>query len=273
MTNKQPQPEIDFVGRLVGGSVWVGESVDRQTGQPKVYKSGPSAGQPRMDFSFGVAMEKNSPYWPQIWATMGQVAKGGFPQYFDAAGNCLRPDFAWKRTDGDSTVPNSANNVPTNQEGYKGNYILWFTGTSAPKVFDRAGKPLLDQSQIQLGYYVRVIGGIGANNNPQKPGLYLNYRCVQFWQPGPIIVKGPDYGAMLSKGPGHVPTAMESGVPSASPAPMAPPAPPAPPAPAMDYVQAGPQLTDKARSAGYTYAALKGAGWSDEQMRAGNYIV
>jgi len=282
------KPRIDFIGRLVGGSLFEGSSVDDK-GQPKVYKTGARAGQPRTDFSFGVAIEKTSPYWPTIWGHMNTVAKAGFPNLFGADGNCNRPDFSWKYIDGDSAVPNKNNKIPAQQEGYPGNYIMWFSGTTSPKVYTKDAVPLSDPNQILCGYYIRVIGSMSANMSTQSPGIYLNYEVVQEWQPGPVIEKGPDLQGALSKGPEYVPTNMLAGTPSATPAPTpapeasAPPVAPAPEAsappvapvapptaPAMDY---GVQLTEKARNAGYTYDSLKGAGWTDQQMRDGGYIA
>jgi hypothetical protein len=63
--------------------------------------------------------------------------------------------------------------------------------------------------------------------------------------------------------------------PAYTPAGAVSPAPavPTPPAPQAPAAPAGPVVTAKAAAEGLTYAALKGAGWNDDQMRQAGYIA
>ena len=208
------------VGRLVAGSLYKAQTTDAE-GRPLVIKSGPQAGQPRVDFFFALAIPKGqeqhwsqTPWGQKIWAA-GHAA---FPQ---GQGNA--PTFAWKVTDGDSQVPNSLGKKPCDREGYKGNWVLAFSSGFAPKIYNADGsQQLLEENAVKLGYYVQVFGSVSGNGSLQQPGVFLNHGMVALSAYGPEIVVGPD-AAAVGFGGGALP-AGASAVPVSAPFNPAPPA-------------------------------------------------
>lgn len=181
--------EIKFpTGRLVGGSLYKGRTTDAQ-GEKLLFKTGANAGGDRTDFYFGVAIEKKTEtHWNQTeW---GRVIWGVAHTEFKAAADS--PHFAWKVTDGDSTIPNKAGNAPAQRQGYKGHWVLNFAGTNRPKVVKTDGTLLLDDSYVNLGDYVRVLGSVKDNRPAPTPGIYLNYAFVAFRARGETIAYGVD---------------------------------------------------------------------------------
>ena len=178
------------VGRLVQGSVFTGQDKDRD-GNPLVYKRGANAGQPRTSYFIAIAISKTDPGWPALEAQIKAVAKAGFPTLFNADGTCLRPDFAFKIIDGDSAVPDQRGHAPNTKTGFPGHWVLRMTSGFAPKVFDSSNRPLIDPESIKRGYYIRVAGGIKANGDTAKPGVYLNFNMVRLERTGEEIVSGP----------------------------------------------------------------------------------
>lgn len=228
------------VGRLVGGSVYKARDKDAE-GRPLVTKTGPQAGQPRVEYFFAVAIAKGAEqHWAQTeWGKLiWQAGHAGFPQ-----GQAQAPTFAWKITDGDSAVPNKAGRKPCEREGYRGNWVLSFSSGSAPKIYNKDGSaPIVEPDAVKLGYYVQVFGSVAANGSMQQPGVYLNHSLVALSGYGPEIVLGPDaaavgFGGALPAGAsaaplgGLVPPALP-GLPGLPPPPIgaAPAAPAALPA-------------------------------------------
>lgn len=179
------------VGRLVGGSLYKGESKDDK-GQPLVYKTGKNAGQPRTSYSFGVAFKKgteqhwNQTQWgQQIYQEAQKTAASTYQGRF----------FAWKVTDGDSSEPNKKGNIPRDREGYPGHWVVWFSGNFAPKIFNSNGtEPIFEVDAVKPGYFVQVFGNTEFNANSESPGMYLNFNLVAFSAYGPEIIlsSGPD---------------------------------------------------------------------------------
>lgn len=292
-------------GRLVRGSLYKPQDKDGE-GNPLTIKSGPNAGQPRVDYYIGVAIPKgaeqhwNQTAWGQlIWQT-GQAA---FPQ-----GQANAPQFAWKVIDGDSTVPNLKGKRPCDQEGHRGCWILNFGGGYAPRIYNSNGTaPITEPDAVKLGYYVQVAGSVEGNGSLQRPGVYLNHSMVALAGYGPEIVLGPDptqagFGqAPLPAGasaapvsgvpagagvppaaqphvppaaaytpPPHVPAAAAPAVPPPVAPPVAPP--PVPPNPAILAVPAK-RMSPTAIAAGYTYESFVQAGWNDQQMIAAGHLL
>ena len=253
------------VGRLVGGSLWQGEDKDDK-GQPYIYAKGRSIGQAYSKYSFGIAIDKNNPEYPTLYALGQACAQAGFPQ-----GQHLQPTFAWKITDGDSNIPNGAGNIPCEREGYPGHWVIWFSGTSLPRCYDQSNKPLTDPESIKKGYFIRIAGSVKDNNNPGtpnnlKPGLYWNYALVQLCGYGTEIVSGVDAGTVFKvpvSAAGYVPAGM-SQTPSApvAPAPVAPPS-----APAPDFPE-GPEMAKD----GNTVQSYIDIGWTREMLVANGQI-
>lgn len=221
------------VGRLVGGDLYTPQTTDHQ-GAPLTMKDKVT---PRVDYSFGVAIPKtpgvqhwaNEPWGTAIWA-YGWAA---FPN-----GEAQRPDFSWKITDGDSAIPNKAGRKPCDREGYKGHWVIWFSGGFAPGIYNADGsQKILEKDAVKPGYYVQVFGNISDNKPSQSPGIYVNHTYVALSAYGEEIQTGPDVsaagfgGAPLPPGASATPPAgnFNPAPPPAPPAGYAPP--PAPPAP------------------------------------------
>jgi hypothetical protein len=234
------------VGRLVMGSLYKAQTTDAEN-RPLVIKTGPNAGQPRVDFFFALAIPKGAErHWAEtewgekIWVT----GHKSFPN-----GQATSPAFAWKIVDGDSSIPNKAGRKPCDREGYKGHWVVHFSGGYAPRIFNADGSaPIVEPDAVKLGYYVQVAGSVAGNESMQQPGVYINHSMVALAGYGPEIVIGPDptsagFGtAPLPPGASAVPVggfAPPAGVAAAPPAPPAAPVaaapvytPPAPAAPA-----------------------------------------
>jgi len=223
--------EILFpVGRLVGGSLYQGNSKDDK-GQPLVYKSGKNAGQPRTSYSFGVAFKKGpeqhwnaTPWGQQIYAEAQKTAATTYQGRF----------FAWKVTDGDSTEPNKKGNKPCEREGYPGHWVVWFSGNFPPMIYNANGtERILEADAVKPGYFVQVFGNTEFNANNDSPGMYLNYNLVAFSAYGTEIQlsTGPDaasvgFGGQLPEGASTAPAAGMSAPPAAQ-TQQTPPPPPA----------------------------------------------
>jgi hypothetical protein len=250
------------VGRLVEGSLYKGSDVDME-GQPKVFKTGKNVGQPRVDFYFAIAIPKgNETHWNQTpWGqTIWNVGKLAFPK-----GQYERPDFSWKITDGDSTLPNKANRRPCDKEGFAGHWVLKFSRPYAPKIYNRDGsQQLLDDNFVNLGDYIQVNALIAGNSSDKQPGVYLNHLMVAFSAYGERITLGADPKTV---GFGEAP--LPVGASATPPAAFTPPPSVEAPAPYPQILNAPPSpstrvMTPKAN--GITYEQYKQAGWTDEQM-------
>ena len=270
------------VGRLVEGSLYKGNTQDAE-GKELFFKKGKNAGQPRTVFYIGVAFPKgNETHWNQTeWGQkIEEVAKACFP-----GGQWRRPDFAWKITDGDSTILNKANRRPCDKEGFAGHWVLKFSGSFAPKVYDRTGvREIIEENFVNLGDYVQVLAEVAGNNSDQQPGVYLNQVYVSFSGYGTRIVLGPDpraagFGqAPLPPGASSTPLASATLPPAGilggtdgqviatlapsvtevpAPYPQILNAPPAPPASGHIMLPA---------AGGRAYSEFIAAGWTHEQM-------
>jgi hypothetical protein len=210
------------VGRIVQGDLYSPQTADAE-GKPLVVKSGPNIGQPRVDYFFALAIPKgNEDHWARtewgakIWA----IGHGAFPAQAQSRA------FAWKVKDGDSTEPNRVGRKPCDQEGFKGCWILNFSGGYAPKVCNSDGSAyLLEKNAVKPGYYVQVLGSCTGNGSTQQPGVFLNHSIVSLQGYGPVIAFGPD-AASAGFGKAALP-------PGASATPIGGMTPPPAPAPAV----------------------------------------
>lgn len=263
MAKRNPVPLNTGVGRFIGGSCYTGSTTDDK-GQPKVYKTGAKAGQPRTDYSVGIALPKtqaghwaNEPWGAIIWAE-GHAAWPG--------GQAQRKDFAWKIIDGDSTEPNKKMKRPCDQAGYPGNWIIWFGGTTPPPVAVAVSGPAQWNDQpgtCMPGDYIEIRGSVSSNESDQTAGMYLNIDavCLRGYHPdGRIATQQID---LASAGFGATPLPAGAVVQPAGNAlpPAAPPAPGAPPStPAAPPVPASPAAAPAAPPAPVTpNAAILGA--------------
>lgn len=261
------------VGRMIGGSLYTPQPKTDNFGKPKV----DAQGKPMTGFNFGVAIAKTPghTHWSQSeWgAKIRGVGVAAFPAMAD------NPSFAWKIIDGDSQIPNKKGRKPAGQEGYPGNWVLWFSQTWAPKLCTADGSAELTQPEaVMPGDWVQVYSSVKGNAPSPTPGVYLNplaVALVGYHQSGRITVSTVDtksvgfgaavapgvvlaapVGAMVPPPAPAAPAAPAVVTPNtaflAGPPPVAPPAPPAPPAR---------QMTP---AAGDTpYEAYIASGWTD----------
>lgn len=280
------------VGRLVMGSLYKPQTTDAE-GKPLTIKSGPNAGQPKVQYFFALAIPKTGEqHWAQTpWgASIWKVGHEAFPQ-----GQADAPSFAWKIVDGDSTVPNRTGKKPCDREGYPGNWVLSFSSGFAPKIYNKDGTaPIIEPDAVKLGYFIQVNADVDGNDSSQQPGVYLNHSMVALSAYGPEISVGPDAstagfgsaplpaGAMATPPASFAPPVVSQVVagapasfaPPVAPAPSmippnpaflaVPPAPPAPPAPA--HVMLPP-------AGGATYEQMIAAGWTDALLVANGMMA
>ena len=232
------------VGRLVMGSLYTPDTTDAD-GNPLVVKTGPNAGQPRVNYFFALAIPKQpgEQHWAQtawgqqIWALGHQE----FPQAAQAT------DFSWKIVDGDSQQPGKLfkgkpGKKPCENEGWPGHWVLKFSGGFAPKVYQQEGAgyvQVMQQDFCKTGYYVEAAFNVEGNRSQSSPGVYINHSMVCFRAYGPEISFGPDVasagfgaaplpaGASMTPPAGAIPMPQ---APAAAPAAYAPPALPGVPA-------------------------------------------
>lgn len=288
------------VGRLVMGSLYKPQDKDAE-GKPLVIKSGPNAGQPRVDYFFALAIPKGAEkHWAETeWgAKIYATGHAAFPN-----GAASAPTFAWKIVDGDSQVPNRKGIKPASREGYPGHWVVSFGGGFAPRICNADGSQLIvEPDAVKCGYFVQVFGSVSGNGSPNQPGVFVNHSAISLQGYGAEISSGMDTAA-VGFGKGAAPVGMTAAPigQAVAPAPVAPPqawgqpgpaqgvavAPPAPVVPAGVQPNpgflngpgatmapppppAGPQMTAAATA---TYEAYRGAGWSDDQLRAGGLML
>lgn len=222
------------VGRFVQGDAWTPQTKD-QKGNDLVVKTGANAGQKTQRFFMAVAIPKlDAQGQPNaevnaFYGLLLQVAAQGFPNFFPqgANGPCLRQDFAFKMTDGDSPQLNQNGRAWNSIEGFPGHWVFKFSSSYAPRVFAppnyNPADQIYDQQRLKRGYYVRINGSVEPNGDQGKPGLYLNLDMVEIAGFGPEIVSGPDANEAFGGGPIALP-AGASAIPLMGPGAAAPPA-------------------------------------------------
>lgn len=184
------------VGRIVMGSLYKANTTDAE-GKPLVTKTGPNAGQGRIQYFFALAIPKGAEkaWWETSWgADILKIGQTAFPQAYQSA------DFAWKIIDGDSTAPGKLfkgkpGKPPADNEGFKGNWVLKLTNGFAPKVYRQEGAGFVQETTIDYvkpGHFVEVLFEVSGNDSMTSPGIYLNIGMVCFRAFGPEINFGPD---------------------------------------------------------------------------------
>lgn len=222
------------VGRIVMGSLYDPSTTDAE-GKPLVVKTGPNAGQPRVNYFFALAIPKGAePHWAhtpwgqQIW----NVGNQAFPNAAQS------PAFAWKIEDGDSQIPNKKGRKSCDNEGWRGHWILKFSGGFAPKVYQQEGAGYVQVMQKDFckpGYFVEVAFSVDGNGSQSQPGVYINHSMVCFRAYGPEISFGPDV-ASAGFGQSALPAGASMTPPAgAIPMPQAPAAAPALPGAPVGY--------------------------------------
>lgn len=293
------------VGRIVMGSLYDPNTTDAE-GKPLVVKTGPNAGQPRVNYFFALAIPKNpgETHWAQTaWGQqIWNVGNQAFPNIAQS------PAFAWKIEDGDSQIPNKKGRKPCENEGWKNHWILKFSGGFAPKVYQQEGAGYVQAMQkdfVKPGYFVEVAFSVEGNGSQSQPGVYLNHSMVCFRAYGQEIQFGPDVssagfgaaplpaGASMTPPAGAIPMpSAPAAVAPAVPAMPAPGAAPIPVTPNPAFVQVPPPVAAAAPVAmgvpnvpvvppaapaapvrqmtpaanGITYEAYIAQGWTDAQL-------
>ena len=218
-------------GRIVQGDLYEANTKNMQ-GETLVTKTGPNIGKPRVEYFFALAIPKAGEqiWWQTQWgAAVYALARAYWPQLFDAQGNCLHRNFAWKITDGDSTEPNPDAQMKRNcdREGFPGHWVIRLSSGYATKIYDAKGEPLLAAGLVKRGFWVEVLATINSNEQAQKPGIYMNHNMVAYRAPGQEISSGPDprsvgFGvAPLPPGVTAQPIGPGANLPAAPPPPAA----------------------------------------------------
>lgn len=174
-------------GRIVQGSMSNPNTTEYKSNVPLTYKTGPNAGQPRVEYYFGLAIPKTDPGLQELMQKLGQAAAEGWP-----GGENGVAGFSWKIIDGDGV--DGGGKAYADREGHAGCTILKFTGSFAPKCFRAAGVGQWLEVQpetIKTGDYVRVSGSAEGNKNAANPGIYMNYDQIEHMAAGVEIVSGP----------------------------------------------------------------------------------
>ena len=269
--------EITFpVGRMVAGSVYLPKTTDAD-GNPLVIKKGINAGQPRVDYYFAVAIPKGvEPHWNVTpWGQqIYQEALSAWP-----TGQHQIPTFSWKVSDGDSATPNTRGTAPNTRVGWPGHWVVHFSSSFAPKLYNADGSQVLaEPDAIKCGYFIQVYGSVKGNDSTQQPGVYLNHSYVALSGFGDVIETGADpasvgFGGALPAGASTTPPAAMTATPAVTPAvtptanfanPTGVPTgvPGVVPPPPVD-VHTMTQL-----AGGVPYEQYIASGWTDDKLRA-----
>lgn len=270
------------VGRLVQGSLYEPQTTDVEN-KPLTIRTGPNAGQPRVDYYFGLAIPKgNERHWSEttwgmkIWA----VGCRDFPN-----GQTNSPQFAWKVQDGDNNVPNKVGRKNCDKEGFPGHWVLNFSSGFQSQIYNEDGTAqILENNSVNLGDWIQVYGSVAGNGSSQQPGVFLNHQMIAFHYYGKRIVLGADPKSVGFGNSGSIPmgaskTPLAQGfnpaVPHPTPHPVAavytvgailPPTPHIPPHPGIltpPVPVSAPQRLMLPPSKGATYEQMIVAGWTD----------
>jgi len=197
------------VGRIVQGDLYTANDKDQNGAALKNLK-----GEPKILYFFAVAIPKTQ----ADAAPLVQLQQNGFdgrpvqvPGFvcspwgqvlLNAAfsdpqltpGHQMPRDtrFAWKVVDGDSTELGGGNQPKRicDYEGFAGHWIVKFSTTLQPRIFDSNLQPLLQEGVVKRGFYVQVTATATHNHNRMKPGIYIN--------PDHVIFRG--YGQEIQGG-------------------------------------------------------------------------
>lgn len=264
------------VGRYVGGSIDKGRDVIKN-GVAVKNDDGTAA----KDFSFGVAYDKtpgrdwkDEPWGQQIVAK----AQQDFPQ-----GQWQHPQFSWKVTDGDSTVPNKKGKRPADNEHYRGKWVVWFSSRFPAVTKDAKGRADVPADSIKPGHYVEVYGSVRGNTG-DSPGVYVNHVAVAHSGGyGMEITFAPDLSevgfgqAALPPGVSAVPQSQMTPPASNPQPPAATPTPTPPYTGAMTPPAPDPQLQlgQSAIASGAKTVAdvLAWPGWTEETLLAYGHLI
>lgn len=266
MSNKEPI--LTPVGRLVQGSLYEPQTTDAE-GKPLAVKTGPNAGQPRVEYYFAIAIAKGTEkHWSETdWGKIIQkVGQQGFP-----GGQSAHKAFAWKVKDGDNTDINKAGKRDCDREGYPGHWVLNFSSGFAPQIVNEDGsKAITEPGLVYLGCFIQVFGNVSDNGSTQQPGVFLNHSTVAFAGFGNRITIGIDPKS-IGFGKGPKPSGVLATPPGAMAAPAAVAPAPVPLPAAVTPPPAYPPILNPGRvmlpaANGATYEQMIAKGWDDATL-------
>lgn len=190
----QQRTDILFpVGRMVMGNLYEPRTQDAE-GKPLVVKNGPGAGKARVEYFVAVAIPKGTEraWWETPWGQQIKAAgAAAFPQAYAS------PAFAWKVDDGDSAVPNKKGRKPCDNEGWKGHWVVRFSGGYAPKIVTADGsQQITEKGAVKNGYFIQVFGNVSGNGSVSQPGVFLDHSGIALAAYGEEIKSGPDLAAV-----------------------------------------------------------------------------
>ena len=145
------------VGRMIGGSAYEARPKLDNNKQPVLNKDGT----PAKSFSIGIAIPKGSEqHWSQASYVnkKGELIEWGKSIYNEGTTAyetmAQHPSFAWKITDGDSSIPDKNGKPQNSKIGYPGNWVIWFSHSWAPKLVNSNGShELTERDAIVPGYF------------------------------------------------------------------------------------------------------------------------
>lgn len=182
--NENPQDVITPSGRIVQGDCFKPKTKDAK-GNPLIDKQGV----PYVEYFTALAIPKNDPEWPALWALISAPVRAKWPHYFDAQGNPVpNVQFSFKVRDGDAPE-----NVA--KEGFAGCWVIGVRSRQPPSCGSKmsgAWVELVTQDSITRGSFARVCIGIKCNDTDTNPGVYLNWYSLEVTGYGPVIAGGPD---------------------------------------------------------------------------------
>jgi hypothetical protein len=213
MSNNTASPFTTPTGRLLWGDLYTPKTEDFE-GNPMVIKSGPDQGKPTQTYEFGIAFPKNgTTHFSQMAANADGSPGLGLlvwqTGHRDHPEMAKRPDFSWKVTDGDSTMPGKPykgkpTKAPCEKEGYPGHWVFSFRSSYPPKIVNADGSAyLIEKEAVVPGDWVQVAGSV-VGNTGANAGVYLNHNFVALQYKGVPIVTGAD-PKTLGFGKGGVP--------------------------------------------------------------------
>ena len=252
-------------GRIVMGSVSEPNRKDAE-GKPLIIKNGVNAGKPREDYFIGLAIPKSNADYQALYQTIMGVAATEFPNLFNG-GECINPNFAFKITDGDSTVPNSKGVKPCDRTGFPGHWVLSFNNGFEPECYRKGGTAkITDLSEIKRGYWVRIYGHVKGNESTQQPGIFLNHRYIELLGYDEEITSGASGEQIFSSSPVEGLPSHVSATPMAPNTTLSPTQPmPVAPIPAQPSDFLSPDATQ------VKYKTPDGQTWTAEQLRSQGY--
>ena len=176
------------VGRLVMGSLYTGYTTDAEN-KPLVYKNGPDAGKPRLNFS------SRSPS-PKPASHIGLIPNGGErfsklePKHFPRRIK-LRPSLGRSRM-GIRSFPRRRRAFPIRTKVGKEIGSSSFQAPSLRKSIVKKARLISKRRELNLAFFVQVAFSVDGNQSTSQPGVYLNHSMVCLRGFGPEIVIGPN---------------------------------------------------------------------------------